>query len=250
MAESIVLHVGTHKTGSTSLQHFLYDHRDTLLASHGIDYPPGLVIPASHAELPLLAIRSGRMWPARLRFPETQDPRWLAAAAAHVREVLTNARQPVSVLSHEDLSYVRYDDELADLRSVLGDRPARVVVFLRDPERFLTSYRAQLVATGFPVSDDPTSFAYVERGSWLVDHASLLAAYRSAFGPENVEVIDYEEVVQRDGSVIPTFAALLGIQRSSLPVLDGYFLNRSGLQLRPDEAQVTAIRRRLAEQAR
>jgi hypothetical protein len=250
MTESIVLHIGTHKTGSTSLQQFLHDQRDGLLAGAGVAYPTGLVIPAAHAELPLLAIRRDRTWPARLRFPETQDPRWLSAAAAHVHDVLTSSPQPVSVFSHEDLSYVRFDDELAELRSALGERPVRVVVFLRDPVAFLRSYEAQLVATGFPLSDDPASFAYVERDSWLVDHDALLSAYRGAFGAESVEVIDYDETMRRDGSVIPAFAELVGIPRSSLPALDRYFLNRSGLQLRPDEAQLTAIRRRLAEQAR
>lgn len=250
MAETVVLHIGTHKTGSTSLQQLLLDQRDGLLAEAGVAYPTGLVIPASHAELPLLAIRPDRTWPARLRFPETQDPRWLAAAAAHVRDVLDHSPYPVTVFSHEDLSYLRHDDELAALRSLLGERRVRVVVFLRDPAAFLRSYRAQLEATGFPPSADPASFAFVEEGSWLVDHDALLGAYRRGFGVENVEVLDYDEAVRRDGSVIPAFTDQLGIVRSSLPDLDPYFLNRSGGHLRPNPEQVAAIRRRLAEQTR
>lgn len=249
MTESIVLHVGTHKTGSTSLQHFLHDHRDGLLAASGIAYPPGLVIPSSHAELPLVAIRPDLMWPARLRFPETRDPRWLAVAATRIRAHLDSAPHPVTVLSHEDLSYLRFDEEAATLRSALGARPVHVVVFLRDPAAFLFSYRAQLAATGFPPSDDPSSFAYAAPGSWLADFDALTDAYRRGFGADSVTVLDYDAALEVDGSAIPAFTDLLGIDRSSLPPLDRYFLNRAGEQLRPSDDLVAAIRRRLADQA-
>jgi hypothetical protein len=249
MARQIVLHVGTHKTGTTSLQQFLRDHADTLLAEAGVDYPPGLVIPNAHAELPLLAVRPDRLWPARIRLPETRDPAWLAAAERHVREVLRASRRPVVVLSHEDLSYARFDDELVRLRDLLGDAPVRVIVFLREARSFLESYRAQLVATGFELSDDPTSFAYVEPDSWLVDQDGLLEGYRRAFGASSVEVFDYQSTVDRDGSVIPTVAERLGIPRSSLPPLEPYVLNQTGATLRPTDEVLAEIRRRLVQQA-
>jgi hypothetical protein len=249
MARQIVLHIGTHKTGTTSLQQFLRDHADTLLADAGVDYPPGLVIPTAHAELPLLAIRPERLWPARIRLPETQEPAWLAAAERHVGEVLATSRRPVLMLSHEDLSYVRFDDELARLRALLGTSPVHVVVFLREQRSFLESYRAQLVATGFELSGDPTSFAYVEPDSWLVDHAGLVDGYRRTFGATSVEVVDYQSVVDRHGSIIPTVAERLGIPRSSLPPLEPYVLNQTGATLRPSDEVLAAIRRRLIEQA-
>ena len=60
MPERVLLHVGTHKTGTTSLQHFLRDEGD-LLASVDAAYPPGFAIPTAHAELPLLAVRPERI---------------------------------------------------------------------------------------------------------------------------------------------------------------------------------------------
>ena len=250
MTERVVLHVGTHKTGSTSLQQFLRDHDDDLVAAAGAHDPAGLVLPASHTELPLLAIRAERTWPARLRLPETEQPTWLAMAEAHVRATVRTSSRGVLVLSHEDLSYVRFDDEHDRLRDLLGGLPVRVIVFLRDKVAFLRSYRAQLEATGFSPSTDPSSFAYVEADSWLVDHEALVGGYQRSFGAANVEVIDYDDTVARDGSVIPEFAERLGIPRSALPPLDPYRLNRSGTHLRPSDEQLAAIRRRLAEQAR
>ncbi len=250
MPRRVLLHIGTHKTGTTSIQHFLQDHNDDLLADAGAWYPPGFFLPSLHADLPLLTIRTERTWPARVRFPETQDEIWQEAARAHVRRQVESASQELLVYSHEDLSYLRFDDELARLRDLFADRVVQVVVCLRDKATFLRSYSEQLVASGFALTDDQESFAYVEADSWLADYDALVAGYRRCFGDGNVEVIDYEASVGIDGSVIPTIAERIGIPRSALPALDRYFLNRTGMQLRPSDEQVGAIRKRLSEQTR
>ena len=244
---SVVLHVGTHKTGSSSLQQLLRDQDAGLLATAGVSYPPGYLLPTLHADLPLLVMRPERMWPARIRFPETQRAGWQAAAEAHVRRQVRATPRRTLLYSHEDLSYVRHDDELHRLRDLFAGVEVNIVVILRDRAAFLRSYREQMEATGFPASDDPTSFAYVEPDSWLVDYEALVGAYRRGFGEENVEVLDYDAIVGRDGSVIPAFAERLGIERTALPPLEPYFLNRSGMHLRPTPEQLADIRRRLAE---
>ena len=249
MSGRVLVHIGTHKTGSTSIQEFLRDHNDDLLATVGASFPEGFLIPGLHSELPLLSIRAGRSWSARIRFPETQTATWLAAAERHVRSRVQSTDFEVLVYSHEDLSYLRFDDEFVRLRELFAPRDVTVVVVLRDKTDFLRSYREQLSAMGFEPSDDPTSFAYVEPDSWLLDYDALLNGCRRAFGAEHVEVLDYDELVVADRSVIPAVAGLLGIERTSLPPLDGYFFNRAGAHLRPNEAQLAAIRQRLAEQS-
>jgi hypothetical protein len=154
------------------------------------------------------------------------------------------------VYSHEDLSYIRHDDELLRLRDLLGNRIVSIVVYLRDKSAFLASYRAQLDATGFAPSDDPDSYAYTDANSWLVDYDALVAGYRRVFGAEHVRVLDYDAVMRHDGSVIASFTDLLGIERDALPSLERYFFNRSGAQLRPTADQIGAIRRRLSERRR
>ena len=246
MPGHVVLHVGIHKTGTTSIQQFLRDQNDGLLAAAGASYAEGFLIPIVHTELPLVTIRSERTWPARLRFPETQRRSWQVAAKAHVRDQVNASKPDRLVYLHEDLSYLRYEDEFERLRDLLTGRTVTVVVFLREPEAFLRSYAAQIEGTGFELSDDPSSFAYVQPDSWLVDYDALLAGYRDCFGAANVEVFDYDQTVERDGTVIPTFAEELGISRSTLPPLDGYFLNTNGAHIRLPPAHLSAIRERLA----
>lgn len=243
-----ILHIGTHKTGTTSLQHFLRTHDETLLAGVGACYPPGFLLRESHSELPLVAARPDRLWPARIRLPEVRRRTWVEAAAAHVRRVVASDA-PLLVLSHEDLSYLREDDELDALAALLEGRHVQVVAYMREAPDFLRSYAEQLTAAGFELSEDTSSFAYVGADSWLVDRSSLLDAYGSRFGPSNVTAIPFEEAVGRDGSVIPSFTDLLGIERGALPDLSPFELNRSGATVRPSEEQLRALRQRILEQA-
>ncbi len=243
----MLLHVGTHKTGTTSLQTFLREQNSDLLSQVDAFYPPGFLLPVVHTELPLLTIRPERTWPARLRFPETRRPSWLAAAADHVRGEVVDPAHRCLIYVHEDLSYLRFEDELERLKALFASRAVTVVVFLRDRAAFLRSYRSQLEGTGFEPSTDPASFAYVEPDSWLLDYDALINAYRRCFGTRNVRVFDYDEVVRRDGTVIPAFMDILGVPRSSLPPLDTYFYNRSGAHIRLPDKQLAAIRRRLAQ---
>lgn len=245
MVGRVLVHVGTHKTGTTSIQGFLRDENDGLLAAAGCHYPDGFLLPTVHTDLPLLTIRSERTWPARLRFPETASASWQQAASAHIRHQVTGSDADLLVYVHEDLSYLRYDDEFDRLRALLAGRTVDVVVCLREPAAFLRSYRSQLEGTGFEPSADPTSFAYLEADSWLLDHDAIVSGYRRAFGEAHVTVLDYDEIMASDGTVIPAFTDLLGIARTSLPPLDAYRLNRSGAHIRLTDDQLGAIRARL-----
>jgi hypothetical protein len=246
MSRRIVLHVGTHKTGTTSIQMFLRDHNDDLLAAANAHYPSGFLLPVVHTELPLVAIRPDRMWPARLRFPETERASWQAAAREHIRAQVAGDHEQL-VYIQEDLSYVRFDDEFERLCDLFEGRTVTVVVFLRDRTEFMRSYRSQLEGTGFELSEDRSSFAYVHDDSWLLDYDILLDGYRRWFGRDNVEVIDYEQVMHADGTVIPSFAEVLGIARSSLPDIDHYRLNPTGTHIRLTDEELRAIRQDIAE---
>ena len=245
MVGRVLVHVGTHKTGTTSIQGFLRDENDGLLAASGCRYPEGFLLPTVHTDLPLLAIRPERSWPARLRFPETARSSWRDAAWSHIRRQVTDADVEQLVYVHEDLSYVRFDDELERLCELFDGPTVSVVAVFRNDADFLRSYRSQLEGTGFAESDDPASFAYVEPDSWLLDHDALLDGYRRWFGADQVTSLDYDALVEADGTVIPAFAELLDLDRACLPPLDRYRFNPTGSHIRLPEDQLRAIRRDL-----
>jgi hypothetical protein len=218
-----VVHVGTHKTGTTSIQRFL-GANPTVLTAHGVRRPPGFLDPLQHHELPLLVLRPALATPQRRALPQAHDADWLAAASEHVRRTVEAAPEPVLVYSHEGLSFVRQPDEAARLAGLIP-RPVTIVVFLREPAAYLRSYTAQLARMGIAPSDDPASIAYVEPDSWLVDGDALVGAYRAVF--DDVRVLDYDACCAADHTVIPSLTDVLGIPRGALPPLDRWFANRT-----------------------
>jgi hypothetical protein len=207
MSESAVrrrlfVHIGTHKTGTTSFQHWLREHEKELGERFDLGVYQGAF--PNNREVGLACARPERTLPTR-GIDQWVDPEWRRHVAALVTVQL--ARDEDLVLSAEALSFLRHDDEISQLAKLFGDRETLIIVALRNPEGFLRSWAGHLTRDGYRLSTDPSSFAYVGADSWLVDYPTLLSAYRNAFGMAKVRVVDYDDAHQRFGSVIP---ALMG----------------------------------------
>ncbi len=218
----VVCHIGTYKTGTSSLQQFLRDHDRTLLRPHGFRFPRGWLRRDNHLEINLALLRPDRLSTARTRKDEWRDPGFRQYLVDQVRADLRRHEDKTTIISGEANSMLRYDDELEALRELLGD--ALIVVYWRDPTEWLASIADQLVKTGIPLGDDPDAFNYVGSDSWQVDYETRTAAWRRHF--TDVVALDYDEQVARDGSVIPSFLKLLGLR---VPTdAHQYWMNRRG----------------------
>jgi hypothetical protein len=224
MSDRVVLHIGVHKTGTTSIQNWAHQNRDDLRTRLGLDVYFGRLGGKNHIELPLLCMRSDRNLHARVMHPDSCLPSWHAETRRHIAEQLASPA-PSMFISAESLSFLRYPDELATLRELLGSREVRVIVFLRDPQDYLRSYRAQVEKMGYAPSRYPESFNYVEPDTWLIDFDRLLGAYTDAFGPESVTVLSYEDALAAHGSAIPAVAEAAGLAIADLPDWQEYWLN-------------------------
>lgn len=217
----ISLHIGVHKTGSTSLQWFLGAHREPL-SKAGFRFPEGLVKPNNHVEIYLACLRDGRDSMALLSARREQ---YLNAAERARNEVLdwvaqAHDRGESLILSTEGLSLLRFPDELIRLHRMLGDGrvPVRVVCVLRNPADYLASYRAQIESgRGRRPSSDPASALYVEPDSWLADFPAMLSVWRAQFGSRAVTLVDYDAEVAANGDVLPATLRALGIPAQMVP---------------------------------
>lgn len=216
----VLLHIGFNKTGTTSIQYWLRDHEE-LLAAHRVRFPRGWLQLNNHFELPLTLLRLDRMIPARAHGDEWRDPAWRVDVWRQVHDDLERHPDELTVLSAEYLSCMRYDDEVANLRRIVGD--AVVIAYYRRPADFLASLAAHYTKPGGPgLSHDPDAFNYVGPGAWRADYQPLLSLWARHF--RFLYVMDYDACTAHDGSVIPSFLHVLDVPVTA--DVPDYMLNR------------------------
>lgn len=225
----LFVHIGTHKTGTKSIQSFL-ESAQSQLVERGCRFYLGLQGNRTcHGELGLAALRGDRDSFARRRFPAARGAAYVERVRRHVAEYLQRVPEEAVIFSNEDLSYLRFADELATLSDVLGRQHlVTIVVFLRQRCDFLRSYRQQILSVpGRQVSDDTRSAFYVEPDSWLTDYDALLNAYGQEFGHENIRALDYDVTVSSDGNVLPAFLRAIEQPDIAPHNLEPFFIHRS-----------------------
>lgn len=220
MSRNIILHIGMHKTGSTSLQDFLADHREHLI-SQGVNYYRGSLLTDNHIELYLSCLDRDRDSLALATMQIGSLDTLFDNTRARISKFLTDAHAETIVFSTEGLSLLRSVEEMERLAQIFEPsvHNVRIVCVLRDKADYLNAYRKQIFKVpGRKPSDDPRSALYVEPDSWLVDYDTLLAAYRATFGTHAVRVIDYDREVQlRGGDVLPAVLQEMSVPASMIP---------------------------------
>ena len=238
----VILHIGTLKTGTTSFQRWFADNETAITAATGARWFRGAFPDAR--EIAAVCIDEGRQTPAMALgfFPErgtAEWDTWAGSVRQSVRDQIDASDKPL-VVSCEALCLLRTPTEMQRLGELFDPATTHIVLTLRSPEGFLASWKQHLEHDFFRRSSDTSSFAYVNEDSWLVDYAQLRRAYESAFGAP-MTVIDYDDAMARDGSIIPALAAsFTDVPLEALPDFRTYRLNRSA---RPPRKPVKGLAR-------
>lgn len=207
-----IIHAGFHKTGTTAAQHFFQAHADRF-AAEGIAVYRGRHLAFNHAELHAVTMRDDRDSPFKANGVVTIDDEYRRAVAADVAAFSAAHPDATLLFSSEGVSLLRYQDEFARLSALIPGRMLSFIFCRREREAWRVSYRAQ--HERFLSADPPRDhFTYLEDDSWLLDFDARLGAFRTAFGPEAVQVIDYDEAVRRDGTIIPALLRALGVEQA------------------------------------
>ena len=215
-----ILHIGTHKTGTTAFQAALRRSRESLRAAgvHVVaDMESGQCLSLANE-----AVRETLIFPARTGNPDLLLPEARRYARRWLREQFAS-EHPRVIASHEALSFVRTEAEVRRIKRLMAGRRVTVIVVLRDPVAYARSFAEQLASMGFASeSRYASSFMNVSPRSWLLDTDRLLAVYRRVFGRRSVIVLDYDEV-RRSGSVTRTLWEVAGLPVPEDPsVLDAW----------------------------
>ena len=220
----LIIHLGTHKTGSSSFQQFMVEQADWLRA-HGIEpylevRPEALAGPnavsIAHDLLRADAVTTPRF---NRKVPAPSRQR-LRATARHVRWMLAQAEGRDLLISAEAFDFFRTPAEAQALRLVAGPGVAIVpLVALREDAAWRRSWRAQIARTPDLSPADLAAPDFPLPAPWWFDRAAILGFWRGV-GP--LIEVDYDAALAADGDVIPALLAAIGLPR---PALTGIWAN-------------------------
>jgi len=209
----VILHIGTEKTGTTSVQRFFRLNR-ARLAERGILYP---VAPGnqSHAGIPVSAQAFSKRGPLRRSVGVRNE-----SDARAYREQLWQelgaefAARPyrMAVLSSEHCSSrLQEESELRWLKESLSHLAGRIriVVYIRRQDDYLLSTFSTSIKSG---STKPLAWPAERLMHDRYDHHRLLERWSAVFGRENVVCRKFERASLKDGDVVADFLEVAGIE--------------------------------------
>lgn len=208
-----IIHIGQHKTGTTSIQHYLQSHRQ-YLAEAGL-YVPDILLGynnPSHFLLNVYALDDKRESTAKtmlknrekdeffIDFPE----RLSADIARHYQQAKAKNCREI-IWSNEGLYLLNSAEEYRKLKSLFDTLSSETlcVCAFRDRDSFRQSYIKQQQGLELPASENPDSYRYLDEKSWLFDYDRKKELLSEVF--ENTLFLDYNPQ-----DMIRTFLESLG----------------------------------------
>lgn len=226
----LYIHIGTHKTGSSSLQHWLGSIREQL-EQIGFAYFTGAFEPDNHVELFAVPMRPGREAFARGKYGIVGSEAELESVRDRFRDFAARHSGHDLILSCEGLSLLRFDDEIERFRSIIEptDREVIVVLVLRNKADFLDSFRRQIIKhRDRELSDNPSSIRYVEPDSWLADYDAIEDVWSRSFPSAPVRVIDYDQAIKQEDDVLPALLRAMDLPDAVIPESGTIRINADG----------------------
>ncbi len=208
----LFLHVGMHKTGTSSIQQTLFDHGPKLqefgLSYWGAEPNHSVSVVAAFHEEPHLYHMNRR---AGRHTPEAAAA-WARECRARLEAWLAEAPGPKLILSGEDIALLS-PAATEDLLDTIARHVGRITVlgFVRPPRSFMVSVFQQRVRGGSTLDDfgNGINTAYRRRFRKYIGHPRIHALRFQL----------YERAALKGGCSIATFLDLLGAPEALYPQL-------------------------------
>lgn len=213
MHKILYVHVGKHKTGTTSIQAYLkqnsitFKEKGVFPISHFDVFGKSNISanPYNSVQLSHLCLRNDLLTPVRLRLnnyflkPELE----MNAILLDANERLHQLPGSKFILSSEAFSFMRTEDEKIRFKKLFNGFDVRPIVVFREKKSWLKSWESQVKRN---LSDKYPEEKKNEQGifnfqpnSWLVDDERI----RDFFGPK-AHLIDYDKELKKHQNIIPS----------------------------------------------
>lgn len=186
-----LIHIGQHKTGTTSIQHYLQQNRSKL-SDHGLYIPDSIVgfTNPSHFILNVYALNENRFSSMKERLYKVKSQSYFDGLEDELKLDISRhykiARQKgcKDVLwSNEGLYHLNSEMEYVRLKNLFNEHSTSIVsdCCFRDPQSYKQSYAKQLLKQGIMPSKNKDSYRYLEDDSWLFDYPAKLKMLNNVF---------------------------------------------------------------------
>ncbi|NQY74744.1 MAG: hypothetical protein HRT90_08285 [Candidatus Margulisbacteria bacterium] len=204
--KKVILHIGSEKTGSTSIQ-MLLRKSQKLLLSNGILYPSTLSHDLHHAifcscftaEADLLQYNLGR---DRIQVLLERDKGYLCA----FEKLLLETHAHTVILSYEGFWRLT-EDSLNEVRAFLENYcdEIKIVFYARPPLAYAKSAMSQRVKMGRRVGENDDLF--------FVNYQDILDKFGQVFGKSQIDVRLFSKETLPAGNVVLDFLSLLNLPK-------------------------------------
>ncbi|TDK38772.1 hypothetical protein E2F50_01055 [Rhizobium deserti] len=232
MRKVVYLHVGTHKTGTTSIQYYCANKK-FYLGDNGLKFieveltDPKTGNIESNPNSFLLAhyfLRDDLVTVMRSVAIdiETFESKCFETAKS-VQEIIENTPHRRLLISSEAFCFARTDAERSAISGFFErlDCEVRPIIVLRSQAQWRESFKAELAKTKYSIRNSGLPDCNRVDSDWYFDRKAVVSFWSSFGSPI---VLNYEEAMVSYGSIIPSLLKAVGIEVA--PDSESYFLNR------------------------
>lgn len=206
--KNLILHIGTNKTGSTTIQNFLRENSHEL-ANEGYYYPMGGAYyypPESSASLLAHALRE-------------KQPKYIgnikidkSSCISDIRRDIINSDCKNIIISSEHFSLAREKTQIQNIFNIFEDlfKSIKVIIYLRRQDSYIESLWSQRIKLGMITKSFEDFFAEQTKTSSALDYYQLLAPWSEIFGIENITVKPFEKTQFVDHDLLTDFLEYIG----------------------------------------
>ena len=214
----LILHVGTQKTGTTSLQVFLADNRKQLGEQ-------GFFVPGTREKYKeAINERNAHflVWHSRsINVPELVTDEVKRKTKRNIKAFKKSVRDHDAVLmSDETLWYegARRPNSWSIMKSVFQDAgfdEIDIVVYLRRQDDYICSLWNQRVKGSLKSTVSCVDFVNGRTSKRLMDYSEVLSEIEKVFGKEHITVREYRRDKLAGGDVRRDFCSIIGVDAES-----------------------------------
>ena len=219
MNKKLILHIGTEKTGTTSIQEFLYENNEAL-KDRGVFFPLspcGSNKFPNHRKLATACFDDGHVDDSfsSLRLSDFEFSNWSESILKEIKDELKSSDCSVHILSSEHFSSrLKSIDEINRLHTFLSEiySEIEVLVYFRRQDQYVVSSYSTLLKSGgtsskiLPSKIDET----------VLNYYLMCEKWSSIFGESsmNVRIFDRSKLI--DSNIISDFMGFIGLDLEGL----------------------------------